>query len=234
MGTNSYRVCAVFTLKDQESKDRFITFCNGENGLSIARSFDGCISLDMYEGNENTNKIVIWQRWESKEKQEAYIKFRHDDGSFDFLKEIVACPPEITPIKEMVMKTDEEKVKQVVEDMCNVDYKVGMKNMHDDCVFIRPSGNPLDKKGWEEMMSNTDVKVESSKLVSINKLSICGCCAYVCYTQHGKFNYKGTENNDVAVFTSVMKKVNGKWMLVQGQRSTGRQPSDSLPNFKFD
>ena len=229
--SKSYRVCAVFTLKDSESKDRFVSFCNGENGLSVTRAFDGCQSLDMFNGHEEPNKIVIWQRWESKEKQQAYIKHRHEDGSFDFLGELVACPPEIIPIQEMVMKTDEQKVTAVVEDMCNVDYKVGMKHMHDDCVFIRPSGNPLDKKGWEEMMTNDDVKVESSELVSINKMSICGCCAYVCYTQHGKFNYKGTQNDDVAVFTSVMRKTNGKWMVVQGQRSTGRKPSDEQPKF---
>ena len=229
--SESYRVCAVFTLKDQHSKDRFVTFCNGENGLSVTRAFDGCQSLEMYETYENPNKIVIWQRWESKEKQEAYIKHRHDDGSFDFLGELVACPPEINPIKELVMKTDEEKVKDIVNDMCNVDYKVGMKHMHDDCVFIRPSGNPLNKKGWEEMMTNDDVKVESNELVSVNKLSICGSCAYVCYTQHGKFTYKGTENDDIAVFTCVMRKVDGKWMVVQGQRSTGRNPSEAMPSF---
>ena len=229
--SESYRVCAVFTLKDQHSKDRFITFCNGENGLSVTRAFDGCQSLEMYETHENPNKIVIWQRWESKEKQEAYIKHRHDDGSFDFLGELVACPPEINPIKELVMKTDEEKVKDIVNDMCNVDYKVGMKHMHDDCVFIRPSGNPLNKKGWEEMMTNDDVKVESNELVSINKLNVVGDTAYVCYTTHGKFNYKGTENDDIAVLTSVLQKVNGKWLVVHGQRSTGRKPSEAMPQF---
>ena len=51
-----------------------------KKGLSVTRAFDGCQSLDMYEGNENSNKIVIWQRWESKEKQEAYIQHRHEDG----------------------------------------------------------------------------------------------------------------------------------------------------------
>ena len=227
--SESYRVCAVFTLKDQHSKDRFISFCNGENGLSVTRAFDGCQSLDMYEGNEDSNKIVIWQRWESKEKQEAYIKHRHEDGTFEMIGEIVACPPDITPIKDMVMKTNEDQIKNIVEDMCNVDYKVGMRHMSDDCVFIRPSGNPLDKKGWEKMMTNDDVKVNSSKLVSVNKLSICGCCAYVCYTQYGQFTYKGTENDDVAVFTSVMRKTNGVWEVVQGQRSTGRKPSEPLP-----
>lgn len=231
MTENSYRVCAKFTLKDQDSKDRFISFGNGETGLSVTRGWKGCQSIEMYESREDPNVIVIWQRWDSKEDQESYVKHRHEDGTFELLGELVACPPEITPIKDMVMKTEEEKVKDVVEDMCNVDYKVGMKHMDDDCVFIRPTGNPLNKKGWETMMTNDDVKVESSKLVSINNLSICGCCAYVCYTQHGKFTYKGVENDDVAVFTSVMRKVDGKWMVVQGHRSTGRKPSDPQPEF---
>ena len=231
MTENCYRVCAVFTLKDQECKKRFIEFANGENGLSVTRAAKGCLSLNMFESREDEMKLIIWQKWDSKEDQEAYIKHRHEDGTFEMIGEIVACPPDITPIKDMVMKTEEEKVKDVVEDMCNVDYKVGMKHMHDDCVFIRPTGNPLDKKGWETMMTNDDVKVESSNLVSINNLSICGCCAYVCYTQHGKFTYKGNENDDVAVFTSVMRKVDGKWMVVQGHRSTGRKPSDPQPQF---
>lgn len=231
MTDNSYRVCAKFTLKDQESKDRFISFANGETGLSVTRGWKGCQSIEMYESREDSNVVVIWQRWDNKESQESYVKHRHEDGTFDLLGELVACPPEITPIKDMVMKTDEEKVRDVVKDMCNVDYKVGMKHMHDDCVFIRPSGNPLDKKGWEEMMTNDDVKVESNELVSINKVTVCGCCAYVCYTQHGKFSYKGTENDDIAVFTTVMRKVDGRWMVVQGQRSTGRKPSEALPQF---
>ena len=227
----SYRVCAVFTLKDQQSKNRFIEFVNGENGLIIARKFDGCISIDFYESREDAMKLIIWQRWESKEKQEAYIKFRHDDGTFDLLKELVASPPAITPIKEMVMKTEEEKVRDVIKDMCHKDYQVGMKHMHDDCAFVRPTGNPLNKEGWREMMTNDDVKVESNELVTINKLQVNGDMAYVCYTTHGKFSYKGTANDDIAVLTSVLQRVNGKWQVVHGQRSTGRKPSEAMPTF---
>ena len=231
MTESSYRVCAVFTLKDQESKNRFIEFANGDNGLSVTRAAKGCKSLNMFESREDAMKLIIWQEWDCKENQQAYIKHRHEDGTFEMVGEIVACPPEIHPIKEMVMKTEEEKVRDVINDMCQVDYKQGMKHMHDDCVFIRPSGNPLDKKGWEDMMSNDDVKVESSKLVAVNKLSVCGCCAYVCYTQHGKFTYKGTSNDDVAVFTCVLRKCDGVWKVVQGSRSTGRKPSDEQPKF---
>lgn len=227
----SYRVCAVFTLKDQTAKDKFVEFANGETGLSVTRSWKGCQSIEMYESRENANKVVIWQRWDSKECQESYVQHRHEDGTFDLLGTLVACPPEITPIQEMVMKTDEDKVRDVIVDMCNKDHTVGMKHMHDDCVFVRPSGNPLNKKGWDDMMNNADVKVESNELVSINKLNVVGDTAYVCYTTHGKFNYKGTENDDIAVLTSVLQKVNGKWLVVHGQRSTGRKPSEAMPQF---
>ena len=228
---SGHTVKAVFTFKDQESKDKFIDFCNGDNGLSVTRSWEGCQSIDCYESVDNPMAVVIWQKWASKENHESYVKHRHDDGSFDFLGELIASPPEIVPLRPVVFKTDEEQIKEVVQDMCNKDHKVGMKHTHDDCLFIRPSGNPLNMEGWNAMMNNENVNVESNDLVSINKMRIVGDMAYVCYTNHGKFNYMGTENDDVAVLTSVLERVNGKWMVVHGQRSTGRSPSEAAPAF---
>jgi hypothetical protein len=34
--------------------------------------------------------------------------------------------------------------------------------------------------------------------------------AYACCTTYGKFNYLGTENNDIAILTSIFEKNNGK------------------------
>lgn len=231
MTASSYRVSAVFTLKDTASKDKFVDFCNGENGLSVTRAWEGCKSLDMFESRENPNKLIIWQEWESKANQESYIKHRHEDGSFDFLGELVACPPEITPIRNMVMKTDEEKIRDIISDMCHKDHTIGMNHMGDGCVFIRPTGNPLSKEQWNEMMNNPNVSVEDSRLLSINKLHVCGDMAFVCYTAHNKFNYMGQANDDIAVFTSVLQRVDGDWVVVHGQRSTGRSPSDDAPKF---
>ena len=231
MSEKSHTVCGVFTFKDGESKNRFIEFCNGPKGLSVTRSYDGCQSLDCYEKSDNPYSVVIWQKWESQEKQEAYIKFRHEDGSFDFLGELVAAPPEISGLVPMDFTTDEQQIESIVRDMCHKDYQVGMKHMGDNCVFVRPSGNPLNKEGWREMMTNDDVKVESNDLVTINKMQVNGDMAYVCYTTHGKFSYKGTENDDIAVLTSVLQRVNGKWQVVHGQRSTGRKPSEAMPTF---
>jgi len=154
----------------------------------------------MFESRENPNKVVIWQNWESKETQESYIKHCHDDGTFDLLTPLMSSPPDINPIKQMIMKTDEEQVKEVIRDMCNKDHKIGMNHMSKECLFIRPTGNPLSMDQWNSMMNNPDVNVESNDLVSINKMEIYGNMAYVVYTTHGKFNYKGTKNDDIAVF----------------------------------
>lgn len=228
----SHTVSAVFTFKDNASKNKFIDFCNGDNGLSVTRAWKGCQSIECYESHENELQVTIWQKWDGPEHHEAYVKHRHEDGSFDFLGELIQCPPEIKPLKPVNFTSDTDQIKSIIEDMCHKDHTVGNRHMHESCTFIRPSGNPLDVKGWNDMMTNDDVTVESSKLLNINKLRISENMAYVCYTSHGKFTYKGTENDDVAVFTSILEKTNGRWQVVFGQRSTGRKPSDKPPNFQ--
>ena len=99
------------------------------------------------------------------------MKFRHEDGSFDLLGELISAPPDIASLSPVVFETDEDQVKAVIRDMCNKDHNVGMKHMHDDCVFVRPTGNPLNKDGWNDMMNNKDVVVESNDLVTIKPIT---------------------------------------------------------------
>jgi ketosteroid isomerase-like protein len=134
-------------------------------------------------------------------------------------------------ISEDQYQKDKNEITQVVKDMCHKDYNKGRQYMHKSCLFIRPSGNPLDMDGWDFMMKNPNVKIESNDLLSINKLHINGDMAYVCYTTRGVFNYMGTQNDDVAVLTSILEKIDGKWLVVHGQRSTGRKPGDPFPIF---
>ena len=106
----------------------------------------------------------------------------------------------------------------------------GHEHMTNNCHFIRPGSNPLTRQSRIDMMNSPDVKVTHSELIKINKLEVVGDMAYACYTTHGKFNYKGTENDDIAVLTLILRKINGDGK-VHGQRSTGRKPSDPLPEF---
>lgn len=231
MCNNKHIVKATFTFKDHASKEKFISFCNGERGLCVTRAWEGCISIDCYEEHDNPMRVVIWQNWETQANHESYVKFRHEDGSFDFLGELIASPPEISALRPVIFKSDKEQIEDVVKAMCNKDHKVGMQHTSSDCIFIRPTGNPLNMDQWDSMMNNSDVSVESNELVSINKMEIHGDMAFVVYTNHGKFNYKGTENDDIAVLTSVLRRIDGKWVVVHGQRSTGRSPSEPLPEF---
>ena len=75
MSGNSPHIVTRLLLK-MRSKEKFIEFCNGEKGLSVTRAWKGCQSLDCYESHDDSNKIVIWQKWDSKEDQQSYIKHR--------------------------------------------------------------------------------------------------------------------------------------------------------------
>ena len=63
--------------------------------------------------------------------------------------------------------SDEDKVLAVIKDMCNKDHTVGMKHMHDNCDFVRPTGNPLNKKEWDNMMtvSYTHLTLPTKRIV---------------------------------------------------------------------
>ncbi len=231
MDQQSHTVKAVFTFKDHASKNKFIEFCNGEKGLSVTRGWQGCQSFECYESHENPHQIIIWQKWDNPESHASYVQHRHENGSFEFLEGLISSPPEIVPLKSVSFVTDRDQIQQVIRDMCNKDHTVGDKHMHSSCTFIRPTGNPLNKEGWTAMMNNSDVHVESNDLMSINKLEVSGDMAYVCYTTHGRFTYKGTPNDDVAVLTSVLQRIDGRWQVVFGQRSTGRSPTEEAPVF---
>ena len=54
MSSESHTVKAVFTFKDGGGKDKFVEFCNSENGLSVTRAWEGCQSIECYESSENS------------------------------------------------------------------------------------------------------------------------------------------------------------------------------------
>ena len=103
----------------------------------------------------------------------------------------------------------------------------------DDIFIVRPTGNPLTKKAWLEMVKSKDVEMKGTKLLDINVINVNdeGNMGYVCYTTHSRFSYKGTLNDDVAVFVAIFKRFNGNWKITYMQRSTGRKPIEPMPNF---
>lgn len=130
--------------------------------------------------------------------------------------------------------SDEEEIRNLIKHITTWgnNKPTGRTDMLDECIFIRPTGNPLNMEQWDAMMNNSDVTSGESRLLDIHKVSVDNNMAYACYTTHSKFNYKGTDNNDVAVFTGVFVKREGVWKMIHGHRSTGRKPTDDPPKFE--
>jgi len=95
-----------------------------------------------------------------------------------------------------------------------------------DSIFIRPSGNPLDKAGYLGMLSSEDIVVISDELLSVGDVKVLagGQAAVFTYTTHSKFVYKGTENDDIAKFSATAEKGPDGWKIVHAHRGTGQKP----------
>ena len=130
-----------------------------------------------------------------------------------------------------------DQIKNAISSMVNYldigNVKKASEYVTDDVVFVRPTGNPLTKNQWIAMFNSDDVSLVSNKMVDFYKVDVSPSndWALVCYSTHAKFTYKGVENNDVSVFSVLMKRVNNKWLMSHLQRSSGRLPTDTMPVF---
>ena len=92
--------------------------------------------------------------------------------------------------------------------------------MSDDCTFIRPSGNPIDKKGFAAMMANKDVVIEKqnvSKILEVREYAG-GKLVWVSFLNEAKFTYKGTPNDDLAPISVLVEKTSDGWQIRAGHR----------------
>jgi hypothetical protein len=88
-------------------------------------------------------------------------------------------------------------------------------------LFIRPSGNPIDAKGFEQMITDEIVQ-EKAEITKIHRFEFLSENIVMCiFTLGSKFSYKGTPNDDLPTVTSIFKKENNVWKIHWMQRSTG-------------
>lgn len=92
-----------------------------------------------------------------------------------------------------------------------------------DFVYVRPSGNPLDRDSVAKMLS-IDVIVRAVKLVSIDSITIMRDMrsAVVLYTCDQVFSYRGTMNEDRAVVSCVLEMRGKEIKVIHEHRTSGR------------
>ena len=96
-----------------------------------------------------------------------------------------------------------------------------LKNATPNFLFIRPSGNPIDAKGFEQMISG-DIVQEKAEITKIHRFEFLSDDIVMCiFTLGSKFTYKGTPNNDLPTVTSIFIKANNVWKINWMHRSSG-------------
>ena len=101
-------------------------------------------------------------------------------------------------------------------------------NATPDFLFMRPSGNHEDVKGFEKMISSDiDIVQEKTEITKIHRFEFLSKNIAMCiFTLGSKFTYKGTPNDDFPTFKSIFKKVNNVWKINWKQRYTGNLDLD--------
>jgi quinol monooxygenase YgiN len=69
--------------------------------LKDTRAFPGCRSVNIYQNDEDPNKIILIEEWDSRQHYEKYLAWRNEDGAMDRMGDILTSPtkPEYWPIQ---------------------------------------------------------------------------------------------------------------------------------------
>ena len=92
---------SIFNFKDSESKQKFLDYAKSENGIKITREYKGCLSINIYNSKNCSNKLIMLQEWDSKKSKKSYLEMREKEGRQDFFETLLSTPVEldiITPI----------------------------------------------------------------------------------------------------------------------------------------
>ena len=129
--------------------------------------------------------------------------------------------------------SSKEEILSILEVFASTDKMAAffIDNATADFLFIRPSGNPLDAKGFQEMWASGDLVLESAEITKVHKFDLLGVDVAMCvFTLGSKFIYKGVQNDDLPTVTSIFKKIDNQWKVALMQRSSGQSDMNLWKN----
>ena len=119
--------------------------------------------------------------------------------------------------------TFKEEILSILEGFASTE-RVGsffLDNATPDFLFIRPSGNPIDARGFQEMWPSWDLVLESAEVTRVKIIELLNINSAMCvFTLGSKFSYEETQNDDLPTVTSIFKKIDEKWKVAWMQRSS--------------
>jgi quinol monooxygenase YgiN len=61
--------------------------------LADTRAFKGCELIETYTDQSNPDLVVLWEKWATREDQEAYMAWRAETGMIDMIGPFMAAAP---------------------------------------------------------------------------------------------------------------------------------------------
>jgi len=74
--------------------DKFIEICR--NALPETRQFDGCSQIDISTDQDDPNRIILTENWDSKEHHLKFLEYLTNDGTLEKLGALLSAPPKIS------------------------------------------------------------------------------------------------------------------------------------------
>ena len=89
----SVTVTLLFPTKVEESDAFYETLTSA---LGDTRAYDGCISVTTHRDLDDASKVLLIERWESREHQLKYLQWRAETGLLEAIGPMLAGAPVIT------------------------------------------------------------------------------------------------------------------------------------------
>jgi len=67
--------------------------------LADTRAFEGCISVETFVNADAPDTVFLWEKWEERSNQEAYMVWRVETGLLDLIGPFMAGPPKIAHLE---------------------------------------------------------------------------------------------------------------------------------------
>jgi len=67
-----------------------------KGALPDTRAFEGCELIEIYTDEDNPDRVLLYEKWATRENHGAYMAWRGENGMADMLGPFMSGMPEIT------------------------------------------------------------------------------------------------------------------------------------------
>ena len=73
----NFTILVIYKAKSENERELFVKELTESGVLNAIRSEDGCLAYDYYFSNEDKCKLVLYEKWASREHQKVHMTMPH-------------------------------------------------------------------------------------------------------------------------------------------------------------